>query len=172
MRVPIVALLASLAAASSAATCESVDGNLLAAHNCGFERDVGGWSASPGAEISREAAEKGALRARSDSGGSLTVTGPCVKVAAGTSHRIGARVRRAEGEAYFCSVNVFQFADVQCGEDAEPLGSAAGPPGPSWRAVDGSATTGSKTQAVQLRADCSGETGFVVLFDDFVLSEN
>lgn len=172
MRVPIAALFASLVSTSLTATCESVAGNLLAGHNCGFERDASGWSASPGAEVARDTAEKGVLRARSDSGGSLTVTGPCVQVAAETSHRIAARVRLAEGEAYFCAVNAFQFADARCSEDAQPLGSAAGPPGPAWRAVDGSATTGSTTGSVQLRADCSGEPGFVVLFDDFVLSRN
>jgi len=172
MRGLIVGLFASLVSTSLTATCESVAGNLLAAHNCGFERDASGWSASAGAQVSREAAEKGALRAKSDSGGSLTVAGPCVPAAAGTGHRISARVRLAEGEAYFCSVNAFQFADARCSEDAQPLGSAAGPPGPAWRTLDGSATTGSTTASVQLRADCSGAPGFVVLLDDFVLSAN
>jgi hypothetical protein len=172
MRTWIVALLASLLSSSLAATCESVRGNLLAAHNCGFDKDVSGWVALPEATVAHDPGDQGVLKATSDPSGSLTITGPCVAVQGSSGYRIGARLRLAKGPAYFCSVNTFQYSDVRCGDNAEPLGSAAGPPEAAWKSVDGLATTASTTKSVQLRAVCSGPPGFVVTFDDFVLVKN
>jgi hypothetical protein len=168
----IASVLVSLLSSSLAATCESVRGNLVATHNCGFAKDVDGWVAQPEATVSHDLGEGGVLRATSDLSGSLTVTGPCVTAQGESSYRIGARLRLAKGPAYFCSVNAFQYSDVHCSDNAEPLGSAAGPPGAAWRSVDGSATTTSLTKSVQLRAVCSGPPGFIVMFDDFVLVKN
>lgn len=169
MRTVILMLLASLVAPSLAATCESVDGNLLASLNCGFDKDVKGWAPLPDATVARDAAENGVLKATGDPGGSLTIIGPCAPVHANSGYQVTARFRLAGGNPYFCAVNAFQYADTQCSDGQQPLASAAGPPAATWRAVEGSATTASIAKSVHLHAICSGEPGFVVMFDDFVL---
>jgi hypothetical protein len=87
-------------------------------------------------------------------------------------YRVGGRLRATAGTAYFCSINVFQYSDDHCTEGEEPLGSAARPPSATWTTVDGSATTSDVAGSLQLRPACSGEPGFVVQFDDFVISES
>jgi hypothetical protein len=167
MRMLLAIVVASLAASPLAASCESDKGNPLAGSNCGFDKDVSGWTASPGASLSRDAGDNGALKAVSDPQGSLTVVGPCVPVQGGSRYRIAARMRLLEGTPYFCTVNAFQYSDARCSDNAEPLGSAAGPPEATWTLVDGTATTAPGAKSVQLRPTCSGQPGFAVLFDDF-----
>jgi hypothetical protein len=162
----------SLLAAPLAADCRSVEGNLLAGGNCGFDKDVAEWSAVPEGRISRDAGEKGAMKAEGDPGGSLTVRGPCVAVKGGAEVRVGARLKLSAGTPYFCSVNVFQYADAKCQENEEPLTSAGMPPPPAWKEVSGSAKAEASTKAVEIRPVCSGNPGFAVLFDDFTLSAN
>jgi hypothetical protein len=112
----------------------------------------------------------GVLAGTSDSGGSLTILGPCVKVQAGKPYQFGARMRGAKGTVFFCSFNLFQYSDDQCKEGGEPFGSAGRPPEKKWEEVSGSATTAEGVKSVELRPACSGEPGFEVQFDDFVLS--
>ncbi len=165
-------LLSMLGAAPAAASCHDSAGNLLAASNCGFDKDAKGWTAVPSASLSQDPADHGVLKAVANSGGSLTILGPCVAAQAKTRYRIGARLRSTVGTSYFCSVNVFQYSDEKCTEGEEPLGSAAGPPAADWAALDGSATTSDAAKSIQLRPACSGEPGFTVQFDDFVLSKS
>lgn len=168
--VPLVLALFLCAAPAASSDCAAAPGNLLAAGNCGFAKDLAGWEASPGAALSRSMDDEGGvLTGTSDPGGSLTILGPCVKVQAGTPYRFGARLRSSKGTVFFCSFNLFQYSDDQCKEGAEPFGSAGRPPGKTWEEVSGSATTADGVKSVQLRPACSGEPGFEVQFDDFVL---
>jgi hypothetical protein len=164
-----VVLIASLLAAPLAADCKFAAGNLLAGGNCGFDQNVAGWSVIPEGKLSRDAAEQGAMKVAGDPGGSLTVQGPCVAVKGGAEVRVGARLKLAAGSAYFCSVLTFEHTDPSCQGTANPLAAAAAPPSPKWQEVTGSAKTQPTTRAVELRPVCSGEPGFEVLFDDFVL---
>jgi hypothetical protein len=164
-------LLSVLGAVRAAASCQDSPGNLLAPHNCGFDKEASGWTAVSGASLSRNPAEHGVLEAAADPSGSLTINGPCLPARAATEYHFGARLRSTAGTAYFCSFNVFQYSDDQCSEAEEPLGSAPGPPGPTWAAVQGSATTSGATRSVRVRPVCSGQPRFVVQFDDFVLAE-
>jgi hypothetical protein len=166
-----LALLSILGAAPVAASCHDSSGNLLAANNCGFDKDAQGWTASPGAAVSQDPADHGVLNAVADSGGSLTIVGPCVAAQPKTPYRIGARLRSTTGTSYFCSVNAYQYSDDRCTEGAEPLGSAAGPPSAEWATLDGSATTSEAAKSLQLHPSCSGEPGFTVQLDDFVVSK-
>lgn len=166
-----LALLSILVAAPAAASCHDSSGNLLAANNCGFDKDAQGWTASPGAAVSQDPADHGVLNAVADSGGSLTILGPCVAAQPKTPYRFGARLRSTAGTSYFCSVNVFQYSDDRCAEGQEPLGSAAGPPGAGWATLDSSATTSDAAKSLQLLPSCSGEPGFTVQLDDFVVSK-
>ena len=165
-------LLSMLGTPPVAASCHDSAGNLLGASNCGFDKDTNGWTAAPSASLSQDPAEHGVLKAVADSGGSLTILGPCVAAQAKTRYRIGARLRSIAGTSYFCSVNAFQYSDEHCTKGEEPLGSAPGPPGGDWAALDGSATTSDAAASIQIRPVCSGEPGFTVQFDDFVLSKN
>lgn len=169
MRTLTIIAAAFLIASPLAATCRSTAENLLATHNCGFDRDVSEWTAFGDAAVSRDASEGGVLKAVSDASGSLTIDGPCVAAKAASQYRLSARLRLSSGTTYFCSVNVYQYSDAECGQNADPLGSAAGPPDPVWTVVDGTATTSSTTKSLKVHPDCSGQPGFVVLFDDFVL---
>lgn len=166
-----LALLGMLATAPVAASCDDSAANLLAASNCGFDKDAKGWTAAPGASASQDPADHGVLEAVADSQGSLTILGPCLAAQAKTLYSIGARLRITAGTAYFCSVNVFQYSDDRCTEGQEPLGSAAGPPSANWAPLDGSATTSDAAKSVQVRPVCSGQPGFAVQFDDFVLGK-
>jgi hypothetical protein len=168
----VLVLLAVVGTAPAAASCQQSPGNLLAPKNCGFDKDVKGWTAAPGASLSQDSADHGVLKAVADSAGSLTILGPCVAAQAKTEYRIGARLQSAAGTAYFCSVNVFQYTDDHCTQGEEPLGSAAGPPGATWTALDGSATTSGSAKSVQVRPVCSGQPGFSVQFDDFLLGKS
>ncbi len=164
----VLALL--LPAAPAASDCSSASGNLLAKGNCGFAKDHSGWAASPGASVSRQAADgQGVLTGTSDPGGSLTVLGPCVQVAAGTPYRFSARMRGHQGTVFFCSLNLFQYTDEQCKQGEEPFGSAGLPPEAKWQEATGSAATATGVRSVQIRPACSGEPGFQVQLDDFVL---
>ena len=171
-RLGVLSLLGLLGAAPVAAGCDEAAGNLLGGSNCGFAKDLAGWTAAPGASLTRDAADGGVLRCEADDGGSLTVFGPCVAVEAKTAYRVGARLRSAAGTAFFCSVNVFQYTDDRCSEGEDPLGSAAGPPRAAWAPLDGTATTSDAAKSVQVRPVCSGEPGFVVEFDDFVFGKS
>jgi hypothetical protein len=138
--------------------------------DAGFDKDVQGWTAVPGgAQASHEPDDgdprPGALRGVSDPGGSLTVLGPCLKVQPSTAYRFGAHLRRAKGNSYFCSLNVFQFSDAACSSGQEPLGSAGKPAEEKWTSASGAANTAAQAASVQPRAVCSGEPGFVVLWD-------
>lgn len=168
----VLVLLGLLGTGPAAASCRQSAGNLLAPNNCGFDRDVSGWTAAPGASLSRDSADHGVLEAVSDSAGSLTILGPCVAVQPKTGYRISARLRGGAGTAYFCSVNVFQYTDDHCAQGEEPLGSAAAPPGATWASLDGSATTSGTAKSVQVRPVCSGQPGFSVQFDDFLLTKS
>lgn len=165
-------LLIFLGAAQPATNCRDAAGNLLAASNCGFDKDAKGWTASSGAAVSQDPADHGVLKAVADSGGSLTILGPCVAAQPKATYHIGARLRGAAGTSYFCSVNVFQYSDAHCTEGQAPLGSAGAPPGAEWATLNGSATTSEEAGSLQLRPACSGKPGFVVQFDDFVVSKN
>jgi hypothetical protein len=167
-----LALLIILGAAPATANCHDAAGNLLAANNCGFDTDAKGWAASPGAAVSQDPSDHGVLKAVADSQGSLTILGPCVAAQPRATYHIGARLRGTAGTSYFCSVNVYQYSDAHCTEGQEPLGSAGAPPGAKWATLDGSATTSEATKSLQLRPACSGKPGFIVQFDDFVVSKN
>lgn len=169
---PALVVLVILGAVPAAAGCMDTAGNLLAALNCGFDKDASGWVTSPGAEVSRDPAGKGVLKAVADSQGSLSIVGPCVAAQPGATYDFSARLRAASGTSYFCAVNVYQFSDAACTEGAEPLGSAAGPPAEEWATVEGSATASDATKSVQMHPACSGTAGFVVQFDDFVITKN
>ena len=163
-------LLGILGSGPAAADCQA-PANLLAQHNCGFDKDAKGWTPAPGgASVSHDPADHGVLKAVADSQGSLTILGPCLAAQAKTGYQISARLRAAAGTAYFCSVNVFQYSDDHCSQGQEPLGSAPGPPGTTWGTVKGSATTGA-AKSVQMQPVCSGQPGFVVQFDDFVFAK-
>jgi hypothetical protein len=164
-------LLSMFSTTPATATCQDSAGNLMAANNCGFDKDANGWTAVPAASLSEDPADHGVLKAVADPAGSLTIIGPCIAAQAKTSYRIGGRLRSTAGTAFFCSINVFQYSDGNCTEGQEPLGSAAGPPSADWAVLDGSATTSDAAKSVQLRPSCSGEPGFSVQFDDFVLSK-
>ena len=144
-------------------------GKLLATHNCGFDRDVSEWTALGDAAVSRDASEGGVLRAVSDPSGSLTIDGPCVAAKAASQYRLSARLRLSSGTAYFCSVNVYQYSDAACGQDADPLGSAAGPRVPHGRSSTVPPRPRLLRSPLKVHPACSGQPGFVVLFDDFVL---
>lgn len=166
-----LALFSILGATSAAAGCHDAAGNLLAAINCGFDKDARGWTPSPGVGVSRDPADEGVLKAVADSQGSLTILGPCVAAQPNVEYQIGARLRGVAGTSYFCSVNVFQYSDAHCTEGQEPFGSAAAPPETEWATLDGSATTSDAAKSLQLRPACSGTAGFIVEFDDFVVSK-
>ena len=82
--------------AAAAADCQD-PANLLAQHNCGFDKDAKGWTAVPGAAVSHDVADRGVLEAAADSQGSLTIEGPCVAAQGKTGYHIGARPRVAAG---------------------------------------------------------------------------
>lgn len=154
--------------------CAKDPGNMLGIANCGFNKDVQRWTAAPGATVAFVAEDSGGglLQAVADAQGSLTITGPCVKAMPGGEYKFSARVRKTSGEVYFCSVNAWQFSDEKCADGQEPLGSAGLPPSAEWQAADGSATMASTAKSIQLRPVCSGQAGFVVQFDDFVLAQH
>ncbi len=166
-----LALLGILSSGPAASRCDEAAGNLLAASNCGFDKDTKGWVASSDATVSQDPADHGVLEAVADSQGSLTIAGPCVAAESKAPYGIGARLRGTAGTSYFCSVNVFQYSDAHCTEGEEPLGSAAAPPGAQWATLDGSATTSGTAKSLRLRPSCSGKPGFTVQFDDFVVSK-
>jgi len=166
-----LSLLTILGVTPAAADCRDAAGNLLASVNCGFDKDTKGWTASPGAGVSRDPADDGVLKGVADSQGSLTILGPCVAAQPNVEYHIGVRLRGVAGTSYFCSVNVFQYSDAHCSEGQDPLGSAAAPPETEWVSLDGSATTSNATQSLQVRPACSGKPGFIVQFDDFVVSK-
>jgi hypothetical protein len=171
MRIHGAFVLVGLLGTASAAGADCRDpANLLAAQNCGFDKDAVGWSALPGASVTQDAADGGVLKATADAQGSLTIEGPCIAAQPKTAYRVSARLRLATGTAYFCSVNVFQYADDRCAQGQEPLGSAPGPPEAAWTTVKGAATTGA-VKALRVQPVCSGQPGFVVQFDDFVLGK-
>jgi hypothetical protein len=171
MRVPVAIVLAGVFGWGSAAAADCRDpANLLAQHNCGFDRDATGWSALPGASVTQVPADGGVLKAAADPQGSLTIEGPCVAAQPMTAYQISARLRLATGTAYFCSVNVFQYADDRCSQGQAPLGSAPAPPEAAWSTVKGGATTGA-AKSLRVQPVCSGQPGFVVQFDDFVLGK-
>src|SRR5688572_27717336 len=125
MRLPtsLAVLLLLGNAAPAPRDCAAEPGNLLGKANCGFAKDVAGWAAAPGAALSRVAgdAENGVLQTVADSGGSLTVLGPCVKARGGALYRFAGRLRSAGGTVFFCSVNAWQFSDESCADGQEPL---------------------------------------------------
>jgi hypothetical protein len=175
VRVPaILALLVVfLSAAPAAGDCVDERGNLLANANCGFHQDIAGWTSTPGTTVSRDTDDSGhgVMKAVADTGGSLTIVSPCVKARPSAPYRFAARLRNTAGAVYFCSVNAGQFSDEGCTEGQEPLGSAGLPPGRDWEAATGSATTSDGAKSIQLRPACSGEPGFAIQFDDFVLTQ-
>lgn len=165
-----VALLVFLfSAASIAGDCADVKGNLIA--NCGFDGKLDGWTAFPGATISivSDSAGESVLMAEADSNASLGFLSSCLRASPSTPYTIAARVRLRKGEAYFCGVNAWQYSDANCGEGAEPLGSAAMPPESEWKTVTTSVTALESTRSIQLHPVCSGPAGFIMDFDDFVL---
>jgi hypothetical protein len=170
MRVLAVVMFVSVVGSGTIAADCQAPANLLTPHNCGFDTDAKGWSALYGASVTQDPTDRGVLKAVSDSQGSLTIQGPCVPAHASTAYQVGARLRLATGTAYFCSVNVFQYADDRCSAGEEPLGSAPGPPAAAWSTVKGTATTGA-AKSLRVRPVCSGQPGFVVQFDDFVLGK-
>jgi len=163
------ALLLAMPVAARA-DCAAEAGNLLAGKDCGFARGIEGWRALDGQGAAHEAGAGGALAGRS-AGGSLSLSGPCVAVEAGASYRFAARVRSAEGTAYFCSLNLYEHEGGACDEgSAAPLAGQGAPPGSGWEAIEGAATTGAATGSARLRLDCSGEDGFAILLDEVVLA--
>ena len=151
-------LLGILGSGPAAADCQG-PANLLAQHNCGFDKDAKGWTAVPGASVSYDPSDHGVLKAVADSQGSLTILGPCLAAQAKTGYQISARLRAAAGTA--CLLRpCLSVSDDHCSQGEEPLGSAPGPPGTAWATVKGSATTGA-AKSVQVRPVCSGQPGFV-----------
>jgi hypothetical protein len=90
----------------------------------------------------------------------------------GGEYKFFARLRKTQGEAYFCSVNAWQFSDETCAAGQEPLGSGGLPPSAEWQTAEGSGTMTRSANSVQLRPVCSGQAGFVVQFDDFLLAQH
>jgi hypothetical protein len=170
MRVMFAIVVAGLVGSGSPAADCRAPTNLLAPHNCGFDTDTKGWAALPGASVAHDPADRGVLKATADAQGSLTIEGPCVAAQPKTAYHVSARLRLAAGTAYFCSVNVFQYADERCSQGQEPLGSAPGPPESAWNTVRGAATTGA-VKSLRVQPVCSGQPGFVVQFDDVVLAK-
>lgn len=167
------ALLVTLALATpaAAADCRTQAGNLLASRNCGFDADVGGWSAAPGATVSHEAAQghptKGALRA-TDPQGSIMVSGGCLPVRPETSYRAAVSIRLGTGVPYFCGFTVWQYSDEACQEGMEPFLAGGLPPRPEWQHAEQSGVSSATTRSVEVRLDCSGEPGVAVLYDNVV----
>jgi hypothetical protein len=156
------------------ADCASDPKNLLAKLNCGFDRDIAGWTDSAIGKSSHEPKDgnpgAGALKG-TDGDQSLLIEGPCVPVRPSTKYTFGLRIRTATGNPYFVGMNVFQYADANCKEAAEPLHSAGMPPNKTWQSATETATTSATAASVQLRIAGSGEPGFSILFDDLFFSE-
>jgi hypothetical protein len=55
-------LLGAIGPGTAAADCQD-PANLLAQHNCGFDKDAKGWTAVPGASVSHDPADHGVLEA-------------------------------------------------------------------------------------------------------------
>jgi len=159
---------------AAAADCATDPKNLLAKLNCGFDRDISGWTQSEMGKSSHEPKEgnpkPGALRG-TDGNQSLLIEGPCVQVKPSTKYTFGLRMRTATGTPYFIAMNVFQYTDANCKEGAEPLHSAGMPPNKTWQPVTESATTSDTAASVHLRITGSGEPGFSILFDDIFLNK-
>lgn len=179
MKIPIlgmgvVAMLASLAGpAAVAAECAADAGNLFASRNCGFAKDIAGWTGVYERSASHESSDgdpaKGAL-AGTDHQGSLRLQAPCIPVKPDTGYRISVRLRIASGDLYVCGYTVYQADDISCENASDPLVADARPPEKSWQQMTGETRTGETTKSVQLRLECSGEEGFRVLFDDVVFA--
>lgn len=149
------------------ADCAAEAKNLLAGKNCGFAKGISGWSRVGDHAASHEKAdgdpEKGAL-AGDDASGSLILVGPCIDVQPNSDYRISAKVKVATGSLYVCGYAAYQGAT--CDDASEPLAATAVPPTATWTTQSGDARTSATAKAVRLRLQCSGESGFRVLFDD------
>ena len=119
----VVAVVATVALPSGAqrADCKSVTGNLLAKSNCGFDKDVAGWTPIPDTSLAHLPATDGdptstAMRVTSGAQGSLSALSACVPVTGAASYRFSARLRTVSGAAFFCALNVWQYSDSEvCG---------------------------------------------------------
>ena len=178
------AFLALVLPAASRAECASDPKNLLAAHDCGFAKGIGGWRANEGAQVTH-AAKDGHPGPGSIEGvapdGSLLIEGPCVAARPGTAYRFGASVRLVEGSTYVCGPQVHHFADAACADALGPLAAMSDLVETGWRAFDPArrpesgpdqnvATTEAGTHGLRVVLACSGEAGFVVRFDDVSLT--
>ncbi len=170
---PAFVVLCLLTAATGAA-CAADDLNLLAGANGSFDRDVSGWQAAPGDAAAAHAAEDGqpragALRADGGPNGSVTILGPCVAAKPG-AYEVRARTKVVNGTPYYCGANLFQYSDESCERETGPVAAAAQPPGEQWREASASGVTDGDARSLQVRLVCSGRPGFVVLFDDLVVT--
>ena len=171
----VVASLAGLAGtAAVAAECAADTRNLFANRNCGFAKDIEGWTGVHEKSASHESSDgdpaKGAL-AGTDHQGSLRLQAPCMAVKPDTEYRIAVRLRIASGDLYVCGYTVYQADDAACENASDPLVADARPPEKGWQQMTGETRTGATAKSVQLRLECSGEKGFRVLFDDVVFAE-
>ena len=78
MRLPtaLAVLLLLCNAAPTPRDCAEEPGNLIGKANCGFDKDVAGWTAAPGATLSRAGDQpgQGVMNAVADPSGSLIAT--------------------------------------------------------------------------------------------------
>jgi hypothetical protein len=162
----VLTLLPSLAQAD----CAGEPKNLLAKLDCGFEKGTTGWSTEPPAAIAHDPKNgdpsPGALLAKGGPQGSVTVVGPCLPAQPSVPYSYAGHLRLSQGNAYFCTVQLFQYTDGSCGDGGEPLGAEGAPPEATWRIISAGATTGTAAGSIEVRLVCSGEPDFAVLWDD------
>lgn len=108
----------------SPALAAAAGGNLYAAANGGFDKDLAGWSEPITGEVRHDPAAgepaPGALAANAPSG-SFSVAGPCVAVAPSTAYAASVRVRPVAGTIYVCGLSSFEHSDAACERDLSPL---------------------------------------------------
>jgi hypothetical protein len=149
--------------------CDADGKNLLAKSNCGFDQGVEGWEGVE-TNVEHDGADGGALVAKGTEG-FVVVVGPCVKVKAGTSYRVSARVLAVGGEVHSCSVAGRQYTDAQCSGGREQFETDATiTPSRDWQTVSGEATAAADAKAAQLHLECTAEDVVDVRFDDLVLA--
>jgi hypothetical protein len=157
----------------SPALAAAAGGNLYAAANGGFDKDLAGWSEPITGEVRHDPAAgepaPGALAANAPSG-SFSVAGPCVAVAPSTAYAASVRVRPVAGTIYVCGLSSFEHSDAACERDLSPFLAMARPLDDGWQTVMATGDTAATTRSVRLLLNCSGEPGFAVRFDDVVLA--
>lgn len=180
IRQPAALLLvaAAVAAAAAAATprCEQVKGNLVA--NCGFAKDLAGWTSQAVTTLSFDGSHgfpaSGTLR-MSNQPASEAGAATCVAVTGGTRYELSGWLRRLDGPGE-CLPFLEEHASADCKAGAsgfhtlEPQTLLTG----TFKQVSGSAQVAAGTVAVRAGFACYGEHDDdvqSVLLDNVVLRE-